>query len=289
MIKPSPSNRIQQPTIGGIAPSVGFPILTADLDLGPVSGGVSNARQVRCENGEEYIIKSRNLSPSNSYIAGNEYIAARLTEILELPILDSRIVRWHGNLHFASRWMHPNTHDSLPTPDKISQCSNSYRVYDMAVFDVWLCNVDRHRGNIVMRLHPRPDGSVVRTLLFNDHSHCLLAPGRAPHLQSTTVHDLGNLAKTGFCSSVPPHDTFFRARIIEHLIEDVAMLREALDRVAAIPNHAIKSVVSGVPPDFIPTSDRAGIENFLLNRRKALKQIFRNELAFFKNLSGGPL
>lgn len=281
------SSDVGQSAIAGMGKFTGLPAIPVTWDLGAVNDGVSNARRVRCENGQEYLIKSATLNAANPYVAANEFVAARLAETLHLPILDNRIVFWRNTLHFGSAWIDPNTFDKLALPNKLRECQNIDRIYDMAVFDVWLCNVDRHRGNIITRILPRPDGSVERSLIFNDHSHCLFAPACPPG-PPTTAKDLASLATSGLTSSVLPHRSYFAARILEHMIEDSAKLRDALDNVVSIPNHVIKYIVASLPPEFIPAADRAAMENFLLNRRKNLKQIFRNERATFVNL-GGPL
>src|SRR5713226_7424324 len=154
-------------------------------DLGPVGKGASGARYVSAENGTEYLIKGPSLKlkstghPEHPHVAANELIAAGLARLLGLPTLDSRIVEMRGQLFFASVWMPAGTFYDPITAELFNGCANRDRTYGLVVFDAWLCNTDRHGGNLLVRRAGIPDNGGERlSLLLNDHSHCLVLPGK---------------------------------------------------------------------------------------------------------------
>lgn len=265
------------------------PVLKADYEIGRARGGVSQARFFVCENGDEYILKGKHFSPTMPHVAANEFIAAEIGGHLGLPILDHRTVSWRGDLYFGSR-MIGATNFLRSTDLKLVQgCLNAERIYNMLVFDVWLCNTDRHEGNIVVRVTKDQSGNDEYRLIFSDHSHCILAPTNDPQHPLTTISDLASLATSGLSSSVCPNMPYIRAKLVTDMVVDVALLRTAIDGVAKMPDHVVRGVLSRVPPDFLPESERRAIENFLLQRRKRLKQVFRDNIQMLAKLSGGPL
>jgi hypothetical protein len=145
-------------------------------DYGKVGEGATNARYVLAENGNEYLIKGPSLVAGHPTVAANEWIAARLADSLGLPVLDFRLVTMGGNLFFASTWMQRPSFSPAITEDLLVKCENKERIYDVVVFDAWLCNLDRHAHNLVVRKLERDVNSKRHWLLLNDHSHLLVSP-----------------------------------------------------------------------------------------------------------------
>jgi hypothetical protein len=116
---------------------------------GPIGQGASNARAVLAENGSEYIIKGPSLAPGNAYVAVNEHVAACLAEQLGLPVLDHRILDMNGDLFFAGAWMAQGTFLPHTSEDLFNKCDNKEQVYGLVTLDAWVCNTDRHAGNLL--------------------------------------------------------------------------------------------------------------------------------------------
>jgi hypothetical protein len=244
-------------------------------DHGPVGQGASAARHVLAENGSEYIIKGPSLTPGHRYVAANEYIAACLADTLGLPILDYRIVVMKGELFFASSWMAKGSFYSGTTEDLFDLCSNRDKVYDLVVFDVWICNVDRHAGNLLVRRLQGRGGNERHLLLLNDHSHCLVIPGETP---SHLANKLDS-----------PPQQYVILDFVRNAIKDAARLSSALDTVRALDSNTLKSTVQSVPDAFLRDEEKGAYEDFLLARKDRLRTIFMNGLNCFSRLQGGAL
>jgi len=137
-------------------------------DLGAIGRGASAAHYVLAENGIEYIIKGPSFTPQHPYVAANELLAALIARQLGLPILDFAVVQMGQDLFFASAFMQGGTFHPQIRTDLFDRCENKERVYGMLVFDAWICNIDRHDGNLLVRT-TRRGGQEHTTLLLNDH------------------------------------------------------------------------------------------------------------------------
>lgn len=71
------------------------PVRVVD-DLGPVGKGAAHARVVIAENGEEYLIKGPSLVRDHPTVAANEWIAAELAAMLQMPVQDHVIAEMNG-------------------------------------------------------------------------------------------------------------------------------------------------------------------------------------------------
>lgn len=169
-----------QPSLEGFSEPLRPKRLSVHTDFGYVGEGASGARYVLAENGSEYLIKGPTLSPDNPFVAANELVAAYLGQALGLPMLDFGIVEMGSNEFFASSWMPPGSFYPAIRADLLARCENRDRVYDLVVFDAWLCNRDRHAGNLIVRVNRRRGEPDRLFMLLNDHSHCLLPPLRRP-------------------------------------------------------------------------------------------------------------
>lgn len=246
-------------------------------DYGPIGRGVSQAHYVRAENGNEYLIKGPALFPAHHYVAANELIAAGLGQLLGLPILDYQVLDMGGKLYFGSSYMQmPSFYDHVDE-DLFNRCQNRGRVYDLVAFDAWVCNKDRHAGNLlVRRSQSRRDGQESLTLLLNDHSHCLVLPGQTPSHLTTLI-------------GTPPTN-YIRLHFVRDAIVSTQLLSAALDAVDALSDDRIVGVVRAVPEDFLPPQDIASIEAFLLSRKSELRRVFRDSgCNGFPRLQGGSL
>jgi len=157
-------------------------------DYGSVGQTATAPHYVRAENGEEYLMKGTSFSPGHPYCAANELVVTRLAETLGLPVLNHAILEMRGELFFGSRWMERPTFYPQIDAQLFQKCGNKDRVYDLAAFDVWVCNRDRHHENLLVRRKSRPDGTEENWLLLNDHSHCPLAGGEHPSQFPNLTH-----------------------------------------------------------------------------------------------------
>ncbi len=250
--------------------------LSVARNYGYVGSGVSGAQYVLAENGNEYIVKGPSLAPDEPYIAVNELISAMAGQGLGLPVLDFAILEMGGELLFGASWMQRGTFDPAITSATLVQCENLDRVYDLVVFDAWLCNEDRHDQNLLVRRR-RQSGLPDRLfLLLNDHSRCLLPPGRTP----------GQLAALWLGS---PPDRFIQLDYVRTQVVDRDALARAVDAVERLDDDTVRSFVRLVPEELLSAAQRTPIEDFLLTRKAELRQVFNAASTRFPALQGARL
>lgn len=243
-------------------------------DYGEVGAGASRAHYVLAENGNEYIIKGPALTPHHALVAANEVIAARIAGTLGLPLLDFCLVEMDGRLYFGSSWMPSDSWFPYTTEDLFDRCDNRDRVYDLVAFDVFVCNVDRHEANLLVRR--RTAGSKYRRLLLlNDHSHCMVLPGEP-------ASALSGKMMTGPAS-------YIRLDFVRRAVCDRSAFRQAIERVVSLSDTDILRIVQTTPPELLPVQDRGVYNSFLSSRRSHLLDVINGDLSIFPNLSGGQL
>lgn len=250
--------------------------LRVTRDYGPLGIGVSAARYVLAENGEEYIAKGPTLSPNEPYVAVNELISAMVGHELGLPVLDFCVLELGDDLVFGSSWMQKNTFDPAITPDTLARCDNLDRVYDLVVFDTWLCNEDRHEQNLLVRRPPQSGGTETLFLLLNDHSRCLLPPGLTPATMAT--HWLGTRP-----------ERFIRLDYLKGHITNRKRLADAVDAVEQLEEDVVRTFVRLVPEEWLAVAERQPVEDFLLARRAELRRVFNESAQVFPALNGARL
>jgi hypothetical protein len=217
------------------------------------------------------------LVPAHPHVAANEFIAARLADVLGLPMLDVRVVDMAGELLFASGWMQHGTFYPSIDEQRFRACENRDRVYDLVVLDSWIANVDRHAGNLVVRqIRSRGEPNPRHLMLCNDHSHCLVLPGQ-------------NVADLAVHLDAPP-GPYIRLGFIREAIVESHCLAGALGRLSALTDDVVHATFNDLPARFLPSGqDGDAMRDYLLERRRRLPDIFRAHRGTFPHLDGGPL
>ncbi|MDW8060021.1 MAG: hypothetical protein RMK01_08100 [Thermomicrobium sp.] len=249
-------------------------VLRIHTDYGPIGEGASRAHVVLANNGTEYIVKGHCFSPEHPFVAVNEYIAASLAEDLGLPALDWRLVDVDGCLCYASTYLVKGSFYPWLTAELLDACENRDYVYDMVAFDAWLCNADRHQGNILVRL-AKPSGTKndQRFLVLNDHSHALLPPGFDCDILPSAVNQ--------------PVCNFVQIDFVKERIVSRERLEQAIKKIELLPEDRIVKTVQDSPEELWPDLHcRELILDFLLKRRSLLRSLF-DEASCFPKLEGG--
>ncbi len=243
---------------------------------GYVGGGVSQAQYVLAENGQEYIVKGPSLAPHEPWVAVNELLSAMIGGALGLPMLDSLVVEMGGDLLFGSAWMQPGTFDPAVTPATLLQCENLDRIYDLVVFDAWLCNEDRHDQNLLVRRRPQRGSPDLLFMLLNDHSRCLLPPGLNPAMMA--AHWLGTSP-----------DRYIRLDYVRGHVTDRDALGRAIDAVERMDEDLIRTLVRSLPDVWLTAAEGTHIADFLIARRDELRTVFNGSAREFPALQGALL
>jgi hypothetical protein len=244
-------------------------------DYGEVGKGVSSAHHVALADDSEWIIKGPVLSPNNPFVGVNELIAAQLASLLRLPVLKFRLVRYKERICFASAWLKRDQFDFM-TPSLLTDCWNRDHLHGGVSFDSWILNEDRHLGNLLARrvatgLHV---GEV--ELLFNDHSHALLAPPAKP------FHLAGKAQE-------PDRKYRPKASAICECVNSRTLLVEAVERIEGMSAADIEGCVRNTPHEWLNGRQKQQVAEFLVLRRTEVRNSFRSTLPIYAAMNGGSL
>lgn len=238
------------------------------VDLGPAGDGGSQARRFAV-NGIRHVAKC--LAHQNGpWVCFNEFFAARVATLLELPIPDFHLAEFQGNLPkkdtwFCSKEIHPG---GIILRESHQSLANREQAAGILTFDVWLGNTDRKAAHL--RTHQCLDGE---RMLMIDHGHILLTNGDLTALRST---DFDN--PTRFLNACPE---------LCSCVSDVNEIGSAIERIRNMKEHDIESMLFDSPGHWIPDSSKLGeLLDFLLTRRTKLGQIMGKSMDKYPNLRG---
>ncbi len=239
------------------------------IDYGEVGDGASRAHYVLAENGSEYIAKGPSFNPELPYVAANELLAASFASFLALPLLDFKLITHDHALYFGSAWLDKRVafYPAL-TRELFERANNKVRSYDIVTFDYWICNVDRHQHNLLLRKDPL-GGGAAELLVLNDHSHSIIKHGSSPP----------NM--TDYVDEVPPVQLDF----LRDSITSQEMLSNSVSLIEGIGNGTIDAICSNVPEAFLSAEEADGVSSFLKMRRDKLRSMINATVAVFPNLT----
>jgi hypothetical protein len=241
-------------------------------DLGKVPNGASEAHYVLAENGSEYLMKGPSFVPDQPTVAANEWVAVKLAGMLGLPVLDHQILSMDGDLFFGSAWMQPPSFYPNIDEEKWERCENRSRIHEIAVFDTWLINQDRHSGNLIVRRVKRNEDRFV--LLLNDHSHLLVSP-LGPHKTDDLMMALDW-----------PAARFISLPLIRQNVVEPSMFHNTIDQIEQLSETAIRGAVASTPSELLSPADQTIYGDFLMQRRGRLRALIQAQSSIFPNLKG---
>jgi len=244
-------------------------------DYGAVGSGASQPRFVMASNGSEYIIKGPSLVAAHRYVAANEIIGAALADLLEIPVVDHRLVSLGGNLFFASARMSPGTFSGMQRSD-FDRASNKIVSYQITVLDVLICNVDRHEQNLLLRWVDPNDQSGPCVIVANDHSHCLVQPGQS----ASSLSALKGSFKTEYAGKLD---------YVKESIEKTDLLGESIKRAETLADSEISHLIESIPDELLPEPDKPAYTELLVDRKSNLRRLFSNNRSCFPRLELGDL
>ena len=245
----------------------------AVVDLGSAPGGATGARFVATADQTEFIVKSPSASArAGPFVAPNELIGVQLAAMLEIPVLPWEFILLPGGeLGFGS--LRLDSADFAPMSDSIAaQLTNSTEFCAVAVLDLWICNRDRHGGNLLARRNRHNQGGGY-SMLANEHSHALLHG----------VADPAQLAAT--YATVPPAQ-FFRCSQLLGGVVPCSRLGDTLDLVESLPRETVEGVVAGVPDAWMKQSAREHVARFLTDRARNIRVLMQGCVPLFPSLNG---
>ena len=203
---------------------------------------------------------AKSATPDHPYAVANELLCGQLGRGLGLPIppgfvIDDGGQPWHVSLNFNLAGQ------QLPPADCAAVAQRQPRVAaGIVVFDSWIVNGDRHRGNLAF------DRTTDRVNVF-DHSHAFYAAtlGRQ-HLERFRHQALAD------SNCLTPH------------LADLSLIDFWLNRLDEIPAFWVEDAVTQAVEVGLPASDEAFCVHYLLERRSTLRGLLRQQKQFFRSV-----
>ncbi len=184
----------------------------------------------------------------------NEYIAFRLGKILAFPLPKIQFLKFGDELGIISFNMpESNPWQAFASKDNATSLLEDPNVFSkVAVFDLWVKNIDRHDRNLIIQ-----NVAINKYKIYMiDHEHCLYGADNNP----PNKDDFGNIIKIeNFKSYVPS---------IESLTNEVT-------KISAVSDDEIKGLIDEVKrnSDGQFQDDHAKIMKDLLLYRKGILQV----------------
>ncbi|WCK52492.1 hypothetical protein PP175_13610 [Aneurinibacillus sp. Ricciae_BoGa-3] len=205
-------------------------------------------------------------------LSGNELLAYQLASRLNLPSARVEAARIEGQLgvvslaraeHQLYKWtqMNKQIHHNI---EKFVICPD--RLVKMFVFDIWICNIDRHGKNLIVY----PVGKKYDFYLI-DHGLSLL----------------GAMQWQGFSWDHPHWDTVLGynlnyVRGLSKYIRNYEQLDPYVKEIQHIPDHELEALVDSVPPIILSHENKKTVKLLLLSRQKKLHTIVQRWVKHYK-------
>lgn len=198
----------------------------------------------------------------------NEVIAAEIAHRLRLPVPPFCVVEDNTNQPFFASLDFNLTGLSLPPifpQDFASNFPNA--VADLLVFDTYICNSDRHTGNLSV------DYSAGRYNVF-DHSHAVLG---ASHYATPGLPWLALAANSLVMDGTIGGN---RHCLLDFLTSSQALI-PMIERIESLDDYFLEDVVAAVGDYGVDGPTQAGLLAFLQGRRSGLRALLNANRASF--------
>lgn len=219
------------------------------------------------------------LAPGQKYfvgpLLGNEYLAYQLARLCNLPAAKIEITTLDGRLGVVSlekpaefiKWaflkegFFHNLSYYLKDPDKL---------LETFVFDTWICNIDRHSGNLLA--YPMGNGKKYDFYLI-DHGLSLSGamqwrqiPWYAPYWDSLATYK-------------PRY-----ARGLLHYLQRYDQIEPYIKKIQKIPFKNIEELIEGIPSILYTPVEKMIVKKLLFYRQVHLDRILSRWFTEFRNL-----
>lgn len=231
----------------------------------PVGIGVSNSSYLHLE------AIGKSSSAGFPYCVVNEIVAAEIGRRVRIPVPPCCVVvDGTGKAFFASLSFNL-TGNSLPPiiPNNFA-ATFGHAVADILVFDIFICNSDRHAGNLTA------DYTAPARFNVFDHSHAVLGgnppvgSARLTAMQNALVID-GGIGGNRHC-------------LIDQITDDRPFER-MLERIEHLEDYFINELVGDVADYGLSAQEASDLTAFLLGRRTLVRNLIANNKAAFPGIT----
>jgi hypothetical protein len=250
--------------------------LACTKDLGPIAGNRSATNPRYFRTGEQtWAVKSPSFlaDPSkHPYLCANEWISYLLALELGFPVIETAaILAEDGVLVVGFERLPRAVFSTLAGAHLIDHAAQPEAFYQLAAFDAFVRNVDRHAGNVVARrIREIP---ALYALQLYDHDRCLMAPGITPStLNAFPIADDPRL--------------WINADALRAALTNKAMLEAQITRIETLDEATIASIVGSTPIEWLPDADKDSVKMFIMDRRDRLEEIVAAKLSILPALKG---
>lgn len=201
----------------------------------------------------------------------SEILCADIASLLGLPIPARRVIPFNGKwLGFEWRGDSKSFCNGMET-----NLINKDIVPGMIVFDVWICNKDRHSGNVILQ---RPSEGISQyNLSLIDHSHALI--GDLPNLDALRQFIQLNNDPRCFVMPVPQQ----LRNVVCHLEDYIPWLM----KVESFNIEQLDEVIQVIPTEWIPSQEQlASLINFVALRASNVKSLVMDNPQLFVSQRG---
>ncbi|NHN28990.1 HipA family kinase [Paenibacillus agricola] len=237
---------------------------------GSIPIGYSKPQLTLLSDGLTYAVKFKN-NPSGTRVLVNEYVAARVAQLLSLPVPSFQIVHISDDFiknnpaladhdftsghQFASLYIEGCTFFSadLLRTDGIS-ITNPEVLPGMIVFDFWLSNTDRKEKNVLVKA----DGNGGHYIYMIDHGRCFAD-------SNWTTKSLKEIKSR---LNLKVHQWCF------HHLGGKEGLASYVEQIVSLPEGEIRQIVQSIPQDWDVTAvEREALCVHLMKAREKLPAI----------------
>ena len=216
------------------------------------------------------VIKGSDYVP---YCVANESICSILGIILQLPVPPAAIVssKSKPNIPLFASLNFNTSKDALPAVMG-SQCFAVLPELStgLLLFDIWIGNSDRHRGNLKVDYLSTP-----AEMWIFDHSHALF--GYQAGMGYNRLVDLRDrLAVSGGLVTLGN-----RHCLLDHVSND-KHFSDWIGRIKSLPDFVIQGACRSAISLGVTAAEVDAVENFLLHRRNNLERIIHDNKCEFK-------
>jgi hypothetical protein len=187
-------------------------------------------------------------SETNPYEIANEIIGLRLGQALNLPIPPGVVVTEGGQQFFCSMFFGGSGHQLPPADAEQVAIAHSHLAVGIVLFDCWICNPDRHDGNISLN-------ETTQEITLFDHGHSLLGDHGDVYQQYANRLCIDNHCVAAELRAFSGFDDW-------------------LDRICDIPRWYVKEIVHDATVIGVSDEQADLLSIFLLARREQLRSLF---------------